>query len=184
MKTFKEILYFSKNFAKKASCDPKVVNLIREPQKLQPLLNLVPHRNQVLLIMPSKRNNSEILIAFKSYPVCVEFNKYHAQSILHRIHANDLLARKLNLQQYTKITGYAPRNALCLNQITQKTTREIPKEKGSPNFTNHAKDPAIHALFEEIRQTIITNIKIDKRLESQQIHSKPSDYHISNKFYR
>lgn len=188
MKSFKEILH-SKNFAKNALregiCTQSAIDLITKPLNLRSLLNLLPNKNQVILIMPSKRNKSEILIAFKSYPVCVEFNKYHAQNLLHRIHANDALAKALNLQEYTKITGYTPKNALKLTQISQKTTQEIPKEKANPNFTNHAINPKIHAIFEEIRQVIITNIKLDKKLESQKIDSNPSDYYISssNKFY-
>lgn len=181
MKTFKELLFLKQfSIIQKGYCSKKSMNFIINSLHLQPLKDFMrPNiKNHLLTIFESRRNKNEILFVFKTYPVCLEFNKYHSKELLKLIHANNTIAKVLNLQQYTKITGYVPKNLLLLTTIQEIKKHDFPLESAKGNFTNNAKDKQIYEMFEEIREVIKSNHKNIKRLESQHITSTPSNYYI------
>lgn len=185
MKTFRDLLnssQFTQKMVKNNACSNKLVNFILNSNSLQLLLNFLPLsvKNNVLAIFPSKRNNIEILLCFKSRPACLEFNKYHAKNMINLIHTNKFIPQ--NLKIYTKITGYIPTNLLYTSKIIEIKKEYKLVENAHGNFKNLAKDAKIHAIFEEIRQVAITNQQKLKWLESQKIDSTPSDYKFQKTF--
>lgn len=183
MKTFKDLInssQFTQGMINKGYCTKDSMNFIINSLHLQPLQYLLPLsiKRHIIVIMPSKRDVSEILLAFKSYPVCVEFNRFHVKSLLHRIHANDAIAKKLNLQNYTKIRGYVPKNLLATSKIVEIKKDDIPQIRANGDFENFAENAECHKIFEEIRELILTNKANLNRINSQQIDSIPSDFYL------
>ncbi|RDU67111.1 hypothetical protein CQA53_02335 [Helicobacter didelphidarum] len=163
MKTFKEILTSQHFFDKSISngyCTKKTLNFIIKSHNLQPLLHFIrPNiKKHILAVMVSKKDSEEILVGFKSHPVCIEFNKFHAKELLYRIHAKDSLAKALNLQEYKKIRGYVSKSYLQTYTIKEISEQDF-HERANGDFINHAKIPEISNVFEEIRDVI----KLNKR---------------------
>ena len=194
MKTFKEILLSPnfyrnltqnvyKNHRKFRHYSENLASFLINSQNLQPLKylvrpNLIPH---LLSIFPSKRDSSEILFSFDSYPVCVEFNKFDAKEILYRIHADDLIAHKLNLTQYQKVTGYVSKRYLLAYEVEAIDASEIPVKTADEGFKNLATNKKVHDKFEEIRKIIITKNKHIDNLLAQNLNSIPSDYYFNKR---
>lgn len=183
MKTFNEILTtpnFSANVLTNNYCSKKSLNFILKSYHLQPLLKIIPinMHKYIFSIMPSKKNSHEILIGFNNYPICVEFNKFHAKRIAGMIRGDTLMARQLQLQEYQKITGWMPKSNLYLFSIQTIHRQEMLYEKSRGHFINHAVNQKIYDCFEDIRSIITLRHKHIANLEQQDTHSAMSTYYI------
>lgn len=188
MNTFKDILAsqrFSTQVLNNNYCSEKSLNFIINSYHLQVLLNIIPVniRNHIITLFPSKKNPNEMLILFKTIPVCNEFNKFHALKLLRIIQDNKTIAQKLNLTCLQKITGYVSKSKLDTHTIIPIYLQEIQEERSWGNFINHAKDKRLHESFERLRQIIVWRIKTIENLKNQHITSTPKPYNLADKLY-
>ncbi len=185
MKTFKDIFtsqIFYEKAINKCYISEKTLNFIINSYNLQLIKHfIIPQiQNSIINIVQSKRDETEILIIFSKYPVCVEFNKFHAKQLLSILKTNKDLKQKINLDKYKSIRGYVPKKRLESYSIKTILEDEI-KEISKANFINHATNPKIKEIFEEIRNIIKLNHKHIYRLKQQEFISKPNSYNIADK---
>ena len=185
MKTFKDILLAQNaNKVKEKCIAPNALLFLQNSYNLHLLKNfIIPQMRQyIIAIMPSRRDKEELLFAFNNYPACMEFNKFHAKTLLKTIQNNTILKQTLSLESYTKVKAYVPKNLLDAYQIHYIDSTDL-CEYAEGNFINHATDPVLHAIFEDIRDIIKLKHKHIKSLQTQNLQSTPTTYNIADKPY-
>lgn len=183
MKTFKDIL-LTQNANKVKEIAPNVLLFLQNSHNLHLLKNfIIPQMRQyIIAITPSRREKEELLFAFNNYPACMEFNKFHAKTLLKTIQNNTILKQTLSLESYTKVKAYVPKNLLDAYQIHYIDSTDL-CEYAEGNFINHATDPVLHAIFEDIRNIIKLKHKHIKNLQAQNPQNTPTTYNIADKPY-
>lgn len=187
MKTFKDILLTQNANKDKEKCiASNALLFLQNSYNLHLLKNLIipQMRKHIIAITPSRRDKKELLFTFNNYSVCTEFNKFHAKTLLKTMQSTTLLNQIVSLESYTKIKGYVPRNFLNTYQINYIDSEEL-REYAAGNFINHATNPTIHAIFEDIREIIKLRHKHIKDLMAQDLQSNPTiyKYNIADKPY-
>lgn len=184
MKTFKEILTSKQKF--NSDCiSNKALNFLQKSCDLQLLRHfIVPQmRPFVIAITPSRRDKKELLFTFNNYPACVEFNKFHAKELIKIIKNNEILQQKTQTQFYTKIRGYVPKKQLEPYKFQEIAENEL-YELAEGSFINHAKNPRLHEIFEDIRAIIRLKHKHVQNLKSQCMQGSPTTYNITQNPYK
>lgn len=185
MKTFKDIL-ISQDKKPSNDCIPaKTLQFLQKSYNLHLIKHfIIPQmRPFIIAITPSRRNKEELLFTFSNYPACVEFNKFHAKELLNIIKNNKTLQQKINLESYVKIIGYVPKNQLELYKV-EYIKEEHLYEVAQGDFINHAKDPHLHDIFENIREIIQLRHKHMQNLKIQIEAISPTPYNIAQKPYK
>ncbi len=186
MKTFKDILIAQNTEIKTSKyIADTTLQFLRHSHNLHLLKHfIIPQiRQYIIAITPSKQNKQELLFTFNNYPACVEFNKFHAKTLLHTIQHNNMLRQKIPLESYTKIRGYVPKNNLETHKVQSINIEEL-HEYAQGDFINHATDPRIHTIFEDIRQIIRLRHRHIQELHMQNMQNRPTPYNIAQKPYR
>ena len=139
MKTFKDILLTQNaNKVKEKCIAPNALLFLQNSYNLHLLKNLIipQMRQYIIAIMPSGRDKEELLFAFNNYPACMEFNKFHAKTLLKTIQNNTILKQTLSLESYTKVKAYVPKNLLDAYQIHYIDSTDL-CEYAEGNFIQH-----------------------------------------------
>ncbi len=185
MKTFKDI-FTSQKFYEKALHENYIsettLDFLVNSYNLQSIKHfIVPQiRKHIINITLSRKNNTEILVRFVSYPACLEFNKFYARQLLNTFHTNKQLKNKINLDKYKSIKGYVSKEKLKVYSFEEVRHVDV-KEIAMGSFINHATNPKIRQIFEDIREIIKLNHKHIKQLDTQDFIVKPSSYNIADK---
>ncbi|MCI5786892.1 MAG: hypothetical protein MR025_05520 [Helicobacter trogontum] len=183
MKTFKDILLTDNTNKNKEGCiDPNTLLFLQNSYNLHLLKNfIIPQMRQyIIAITPSRRDKEELLFTFNNYPVCTEFNKFHAKILLKTIKKHVALNQTISLESYTKIKGYVPKNLLDVYQIQYVNPEDL-HEYAEGNFINHATNPTLHTIFEDIRAIIKLRRKHIKNLQTQHSQDTLQIYNITDK---
>ena len=184
MKTFKDILTSQNSKFKKDCISPKTLQFLHKSYNLHLLKHLIiPQIHPfIIAITPSRRDSEELLFTFNNYHVCVEFNKFHAKELLNIIKNNKMLQQKISIESYTKIRGYVPKNQLELYKVECIEEDDL-YELSQGDFTNYAKDPHLHEIFEDIREIIKLRHKHIQNLKTQNLQNMPTPYNLAQKPY-